>query len=843
MKNLICLILIVLVSYSCSSDDQTAKVIVPGGTNSLRAPAYPLVTMDPYISTWSLTDNLYDDVPRHWTKAGHPLTGAVRVDGKIYRFMGMEEIPTLPVIYTGDIEHWDGKYTETLPPDGWEKPAFRDNTWKEGKAPYTTRAIPPATRWRSPDLWVRRWFELSSDVPIEGLMLKYSYDDFVEIFINGIPVVKSDYKGKINQIAELNDEVLKSLKPGRNLIAAHAHNDAGLHMLDFGLVRKTDYKEMFPETAVQKSVNLLPTQTWYTFECGPVTLEVIFTAPVLLNDLSLMSRPVNYLTYQVKSNDGKEHTVQVYVEATPEWAVNTINQPVKSERVTENGMTYLKTGTIKQPVLAKDGDDIRIDWGYFYLAARDVPSTTMSIGDPAVLKTEFIENGQLKNSFDSSLPERMYLRMTALSFASDLGTVGTKTAAGYLMIGYDDIYSIQYFGDNLLAYWRNGGVVDIMQAFTLAADGYNPIMKRCVAFDKKMLADAEKAGGNKYAELCALAYRQSIAAHKLVVTSEGELLFLSKENTSNGCIGTVDVTYPSAPLFLAYSPDLLKGMLNGIFEYSRNGKWKYLFAPHDLGYYPIANGQINREDGSERIMPVEESGNMLILTAAICEMEGNAKYAETHWNLLTQWADYLLDNGLDPANQLCTDDFAGHLAHNANLSVKAIMGIAGYGKMAEMLGKKDLAETYTSEAREMAKEWIRMAGEGDHYKLAFDQANTWSQKYNLVWDKLLKLDIFPPEVARTELDYYLTKQNTYGLPLDSRRTYTKNDWVMWTSVLADDEDTFLKISDPMWKYANETATRMPVSDWHETTDGKSVGMIARSVVGGYFMKMLEKKME
>ena len=448
-------------------------------------------------------------------------------------------------------------------------------------------------------------------------------------------------------------------------------------------------------------------------------------------------------------------------------------------------------------------------------------------GDGVSMRKAFVAgndlNSQSTNGFDK------------LVLSCNLGK--EKNASGYIMLAYDDIYSIQYFGQNLRPYWNRNGKETIFSQMKKAVVEYDELMKQCTEFDSKLFTEAENAGGREYAELCALAYRQVMAAHKLVQSPEGELLYLSKENFSNGCINTVDLTYPSAPLFLVYNPELEKGMMNGIFYYSESGKWKKPFAAHDLGTYPLANGQVYGGD-----MPVEESGNMLILSAAIAKVEGNAQYAEKHWKVLTTWADYLLEKGLDPENQLCTDDFAGHFAHNANLSIKAILGVASYGKLAGMLGKHDVAEKYLSKAKDMAAQWLKMADDGDHYRLTFDKPGTWSQKYNLVWDKLLGLNIFPEEVAQKEIAYYLTKQNTYGLPLDSRETYTKNDWIMWTAAMSTDTATFKKFISPVYKFMNETPDRVPMSDWTWTLEPHQKGFQARSVIGGYWMKVLMDKM-
>ena len=830
-SNFLCALLVLFVTgiglSSCQGIGNEKSV-----ATELRAPAYPLITIDPYTCAWSKTDKLYDDAVRHWTGRIHSLIGAVRVDGKVYRFLGKEEIRLQPVIPMAKVEPWEGKYSFEKPSGKWEKPGYKTKNWKTGMGAFGTRDMPAlSTPWETADIWVRREFVMPDNLSDRDLYLVYSHDDTFELYLNGKQLVKTGYEWHNDVQLKLDKSLLN---PGaKNIIAAYCKNKMGGAYVDFGIYQESENKEQFVQTAVQNSVKLTATQTQYNFTCGPVDLDVQFVSPLLLDDLDLMSRPINYIDYQVVSNDGQEHDVQIYIEKTPEWAVNELHQVVEVSKGETGNVSFAKAGTVEQPVLKKKGDDLRIDWGYAYLASDKAPSNVVAIGDYHDLKKEFVQKGVISGS-ETAIADNLVRNMPALAITNNLGKVGAAPESGYAMVGYDDKESIQYFGDNLKAWWTQEGKIQMDDILVSAVKGHDDIIERCKSFDVDMWEECLSAGGQNYADLCVLAYRQAIAAHKLVKDQQGNILFLSKENFSNGSIGTVDVTYPSAPLFLRYNPDLLKGMLNPIFYYSESGKWNKPFAAHDVGTYPLANGQTYGGD-----MPVEECGNMLVLTAAIANREGNADYAQKHWDVLTTWVNYLLENGLDPENQLCTDDFAGHFAHNANLSVKAIMGVACYAQLADMLGKDGLANQYQSAARDMAAQWCQKAEDGDHYKLTFDKPGTWSQKYNLVWDKLLDLGIFPSEVVEKELAYYLTMQNSFGLPLDNRRTYTKSDWIIWTATLANDMETFGKFIDPVHRFVTKTEDRVPMSDWYETTDGSKVGFQARSVVGGYFIKLLE----
>ncbi len=803
-------------------------IIIPARmlAQSDKAPAYPLITHDPYFSIWSFSDTLTSSPTKHWTGADHPLTGHIKVDGKLYRFMGNKSIAYKTVVPASDEKNYDTKYTEEQPSGDWMNAAYDDKQWKNGKGPFGDRERRVQTVWKSNNLWVRRTFDLTT-TDFNKLYLKLRHDDNIQVYINGHKVYDViGWTGKFIYIP-VND-YKNIVRKGRNVIAIHIENTAGGQWLDAGLAHEPKLTEDRTPVAQQTGLNISATKTAYSFNAGGVNLHLSFLSPLLLNKLDLLARPVSYITCQVQSADDKSHAVQVQVGVSSTLSVNTPYQEVTATKYESGGLSILKAGSKEQPVLQKKGDDLRIDWGYVHVAVPKASGAKQYVGSIGTTISSF-----QNNQYGSSLSQGKELVLnTVLSFDKVNNTSKEQT----ILLGYDDIYSIQYFNQNLKPWWKNDASQTIETQLKKAQDEHKKVAEECAAFDTKMYNDAMAAGGESYARLCELAYRQSIAAHKLVRSPQGEILFLSKENYSNGSINTVDVTYPSAPLYLVYNPDLLKGMLNGIFYYSESGKWAKPFAAHDLGTYPLANGQTYGED-----MPVEESGNMLILTAAIAKKEGNADYAKKHWKSLSTWVDFLVKDGFDPANQLCTDDFAGHLARNANLSIKAIMGIASYADLAAQLGYNDIAKKYRDTAIAMVPRWMKLADAGDHYALTFDNSNTWSQKYNMVWDKLLGFHIFPKEVYEKELKYYLSKQNNYGLPLDSRKTYTKSDWVLWTATLADDPAQFQALVAPMYKYATETPVRVPLSDWHETTDGKQVGFQARSVVGGYFIKLLDNQ--
>lgn len=796
-----------------------------------RPPAYPLICVDPYFSIWSFNDTLNQASTVHWTGVENSLQGIIRVDGHSYYFLG-EPIASQNIILPLTDKQGLWKYQFTQPTGNWNEIQYDDRNWKLTGGAFTNENNAP-NQWTSHDIWVRRTFQLKN-TNFHHLLLNLHHDDNIKVYLNGVLAYEANGWNNAPQLFEISDAAKNALKKGTNLLAIHCENTAGGAYLDAGLVDEVK-PDLHIAKAIQTNVNTSATQTFYHFTCGGIELNLTFTDPLLAGDLETFSRPADYITFKVHSADGKPHRVQIYFSAAGNIAVNTLDQKVVWKRSEVGQMNILRVGTVSQNTLGRKGDNVRIDWGHLYLAIPHEKNYSSLISSSDRSVQDFVNNGHLKLKDDPDIPRPAGERPVSLAASYDLGTVTRLPETRHLILAYVQNYCIEYFHQKLKPWWARKGM-NAHQMLMLAEENYPSILQKCDKFDRQLREQTLQAGGEKYARMCELAYRQAFAACKLAAGPHGNPLLFTKECFSNGDISTVDVIFPTSPIALVYNPMLLKALLDPIFYYCESGRWTKPYSPHDLGTFPVANGRKNEET-----MPIEETGNMLIMAAAITKADGNAHFAKRHWAVLSTWANYLLKFGMDPGDQLCTDDFAGPSAHNANLSIKAILGIASYGKMAEMLGKKDLAVEYTGTARKMALQWIKMGEDGDHFKLEFDKPGTWSQKYNLVWDKVLQLHIFPPFVAQRATAYYLTKQNKYGLPLDSRKTYTKADWIMWTATLADNQKDFESLIAPEYKYICETPSRVPISDWYETTNAKQVGFQARSVVGGFFMKTLSEK--
>src|SRR5579883_2659655 len=331
----------------------------------------------------------------------------------------------------------------------------------------------------------------------------------------------------------------------------------------------------------QTALEVLPTRTIYHFRGAGVELTFTFLTPALPSDLDVLSRPATYLVWDVKSSDGAAHDCQLYFDASTDIAVNTTDEPTNWSRYRLGKIEVLRAGTQQQPILQKSGDNVRIDWGYLYLAAPPDQGFTLAATTRENNTASFVANGTLPDSDDLTIDTPQRFRAPVLAASVPFGRVGATVVSHHLVIAYDDLYSIEYFHRWLKPYWARNGA-DAAWLLRTAVNDYASLRQRCEQFDQELVTDLRQVGGEQFAEVSALAYRQTMGAHKLAAEIDGTPLFFSKENFSNGSIDTVDVTYPSAPFFLLLNPKLLEAQLEPMMQYARLPRWRWPFAPHDL---------------------------------------------------------------------------------------------------------------------------------------------------------------------------------------------------------------------------------------------------------------------
>lgn len=571
----------------------------------------------------------------------------------------------------------------------------------------------------------------------------------------------------------------------------------------------------------QKELNITPYVTTYVFENSTIRLTVSFWTPLILDDLHILAMPCSFADYKIEILDQMKHSVSLCIYAGEEFVYDKIPKPCNKSIEQYNNLRYIKLGRKKQKPLCKSGDSISIDWGYLCICGGNY-------------------------SFSHEKRKAVCVSNT---FETDNRVHFTNIFA------YDDIFSIEYFGNPLPGLWKEQFAC-IGQAIEYCLEHHDILYSKIKEQEERMIKDAAPFG-KSYSEILTAAARQVLAAHKLVRSPKGELLYLSKECHSNGCINTVDVSYPAAPMFLLYKPELVKAMLNGIFEFARMPLWQADYAPHDIGRYPHADGQVysireNRFINWRTIykqknfsiynaasqMPVEECGNMLILSYAYYRMTKDYSQIKNNYDLLSVWAKHLLNKGVVLDNQLCTDDFAGHSEKNVNLAIKGIMGLAAFSKISLALGYKN--NDY-EKARKYAAQLTKLTNQNGYMSFAVDD-NNWSLKYNLVWDILFDFRLFDKGIYSAESEKYREELHTFGVPLDYRKDFTKTDWMLWAAALDESGKNVMFFSDCILRFLQNTQDRNCFTDWYDTKNAKECGFNHRSVQAGLWMPILKHKL-
>ncbi|KAF3390622.1 Glutaminase A [Penicillium rolfsii] len=594
-------------------------------------------------------------------------------------------------------------------------------------------------------------------------------------------------------------------------------------------------------TVTQTAVEYTSTKTIFTMDVGgKVEMNITFMSPIRPDDFKRQSLIFSYLNVEVSSMDGNDHNVQVYADISAEWVSGDPGTTAQWDYGTADGVAYHKV--YRQTQLAFSEINQQAEWGYWYWATDAAKGMTHQSGQDTVVRGQFSSNGALTNGVDTNY-RAINKAWPVFGFSSDLGTVNSKPVSTLFSLGLTQDEAIQYEGSAgygpVPSLWKSYFDTDV-DAVTFFHKDFTEASALSTSFDNKVATDSIAVAGQDYLTLTSLSARQAFGATQLCGTESKPYLFL-KEISSDGNMNTVDVIFPAYPIFLYSNPDLLKLVLDPLYENQEGGHYPQSYAMHDLGSnYPNVTGH---NDGNDEAMPLEECGNMIIMTLAYAQKAGDTEYLSTHYALLKKWVSYLIDEALYPATQISTDDFAGSLANQTNLALKGMIGIQAMSVIANETGHTADAANYSQIAHDYINKWQTLAINKNvtpaHTTLSYGNESSHGLLYNLYADAQLGLGLVPQSVYQMQSDFYPTVANKYGVPLDTRHTYTKGDWECFVAAIAsaDTRDMFIK---DLATWINETPINRPLTDLYDTESGgyPPATFVARPVVGGSFAPLL-----
>jgi hypothetical protein len=592
----------------------------------------------------------------------------------------------------------------------------------------------------------------------------------------------------------------------------------------------------------QTSLTLTATRSVFTLRGGGVQITLEYLSPIEPGDLERQSIPMAWVLVTAQSVDCASHDVSLYLDVSGEWLSGDTTQEFTWASVSvpsSSGALQVWTMQLAEQQILTEIKD-RAQWGTIVLATPQLPGLTYQSGPSGTVRGQFVAQGVLLDTDDTSYTSIEGDGFPSFGFALDLGQVDSQPQTRQFSLGQVRTPLVSYLGRPLQPLWTEY-FSDWQEMLAFFHADLAGARQRANKLDAKVSADAKKVGGVEYEALCVLALRQAYGATELAVGPDNLPWAFVKEISSDGDTSTVDVIFPAAPVWIYLDPQYLSLLLRPVFAYAASAHWTERFAPHDLGLYPTASGYA--KNGGEN-MPVEESGNMLIMAAAYTRAAPGTTalvYLQANYGSLKRWADYLVATLPNVGLQNQTDDFAGKIAHSVNLALKGIVGVAAMGQIAEACGESAQAVHYRAKAKEFIAYWLKHAqAPGDrHLGLTYRRDNTWGNTYNAYPDALLGTGLVPESVAAEQAAFYRTKTNRLGLPLQTPHRYGKTDWQMWLAAWLGRYPISQELIERVYRYANTTETRVPFCDLYDTVTGAQIfgaaqGFRARPVQGGIF---------
>ncbi|KAK0616291.1 hypothetical protein B0T14DRAFT_434788 [Immersiella caudata] len=591
--------------------------------------------------------------------------------------------------------------------------------------------------------------------------------------------------------------------------------------------------------AKQVSLHYTSTKSEFVFDVdGKVHLTVTFLSPVYPDDLSRQSQQFSYVSVKVACSDTQKRNVQVYMDVSGEWASGNASHVVKWEQGVAGGndgnVTYLKFSRENQEEFAEQHEVA--SWGNWYLSTNSGDGMTWQIGEDNVVRSHFKENKALANNQDTQF-RAVGDRWPVFALSHDITVEKGGVPEKVFTLGLVQDQVINFAGHSQAlrpipglwsSYWA-----DEREAVAAFYNDYQYAREYSQALDTRIQDDSVRAAGQDYAAITTLALRQAFGGLQFAGTPDKPYIFL-KEISSNSDIQTVDVIFPAYPIFHYLNATLSRYLLDPLFENQESGAYPNKWAEHDLGTFPVAKGY---PEGLDEPMPLEECGNMIIMTLAYAQRTGDIGYLKDHYPKLEQWAEFLVEDSLVPANQLSTDDFAGTLANQTNLAIKGIIGLKAMGEIAKMTKGED---KWSKTAYDYLQTWKTYAINRDadlpHTTLSYGDNSSHGILYNLYADRLLNLNFVDQEIYDMQSAFYPTIALEYAVPLDTRHTWAKSDWEMFAAAVAGNStrDMFIQ---KLAHWVGNSSTNRPMTDLFDARTGgfpDGPTFVARPVVGGMF---------